>query len=93
MQIKGKVALITGAGSGIGKAAALMFVKEGAKVVALGHTADELDETVMEAETFGEVIGITADISNADEMRQVTLPAPRCGLTARNRCCKAKIIF
>lgn len=70
MQIKGKVALITGAGSGIGKAAALMFVKEGAKVVALGHTADELDETVMEAETFGEVIGITADISNADEMRR-----------------------
>ena len=69
MQLKGKVAPVTGAGSGIGKAATLLFVKEGAKVAAVGHTADELDETVGEAETFGEVLGITADISNADEMQ------------------------
>lgn len=38
MQLENKVALITGAGSGIAEAASLLFAKEGAKVAALGRT-------------------------------------------------------
>src|SRR2546430_15936256 len=48
MQLTGKVALITGAGSGIGKATAVMMASEGAKVAALRHTANEIQKTVAE---------------------------------------------
>lgn len=71
MQLKGKVALITGAGSGIGKAAALLLAAEGAKVAALGRTAKSLKETVAEIEkNGGEAIVITADISKAKDMER-----------------------
>lgn len=71
MQLNGKTALITGAGSGIGKAAAILFAKEGARVAALGRTADELRETVDEIKAAGgEAIAVIADISDAGEMEK-----------------------
>ena len=71
MQLNGKVALITGAGSGIGKATALLFSKEGARIAALGHTEDELRETVDEIKNAGgEAVVVTADISSAEEMQK-----------------------
>ena len=71
MQLNEKVALITGAGSGIGKAAALLFAKEGARIAALGHTEDELQKTVDEInQAGGEAILVTADISSAEEMQK-----------------------
>jgi NAD(P)-dependent dehydrogenase (short-subunit alcohol dehydrogenase family) len=71
MQLAGKVALITGAGSGIGKAAALLLAKEGAKVAALGRTEDELKETVTQIrDAGGEAIPLSADISQPNEMQQ-----------------------
>lgn len=69
MQLKEKVALITGAGSGIGKATALLFAQEGAKIAALGRTKEELAETVAEIrENGGEALALVADISRAGEM-------------------------
>jgi NAD(P)-dependent dehydrogenase (short-subunit alcohol dehydrogenase family) len=71
MQLAEKVALITGAGSGIAKAAALLLAKEGAKIAALGRTEDELKETVNQIqEAGGEAIPISADISQPMEMQQ-----------------------
>jgi NAD(P)-dependent dehydrogenase (short-subunit alcohol dehydrogenase family) len=71
MQLAERVALITGAGSGIGKAAALLLAKEGAKIAALGRTEDELQETVTQIkEAGGEAIPVGADISHPDEMQQ-----------------------
>ena len=53
MQLAGKVALITGAGSGIGKASALLLAQEGAKIAALGRTESQLKETVAEIQRNG----------------------------------------
>ncbi len=71
MQLTNKVALVTGAGSGIAKATAKLFAKEGAKVAALGRTKDELETTVAEINNNnGEAIPLVADISNPEQMQQ-----------------------
>lgn len=71
MQLAEKVALITGAGSGIGKATALLFAKEGAKVAALGRTDEELKDIVTQIQDGGgEAMPVAADISKPDEMQQ-----------------------
>lgn len=71
MQLQDKVALVTGAGSGIGKAAAVRFGAEGAKVAVLSRTEEELEETVSEIKAAGgDAFAIQADISNAQQMEQ-----------------------
>jgi len=63
------VALVTGAGSGIGKAAALALAKEGYKVGALGHTEDEISSTVDAIlKAGGEGLALHADISDERQM-------------------------
>lgn len=69
MQLAGKVALVTGAGSGIGKAAALIMAREGAKIAALGRTESQLQEVVDEIKAAGgEAILVQADVSQPDQM-------------------------
>ena len=71
MQLAGKVALVTGAGSGIGKAAAQLMAKEGAKVALLGRSEDELQETLTEIESHGgTAISVIGDISQPEQMQQ-----------------------
>jgi NAD(P)-dependent dehydrogenase (short-subunit alcohol dehydrogenase family) len=71
MQLQDKIALITGTGSGIGRATALLFAKEGAKVVAIDRTVETAEATATAIrENGGEALVSIADISQADLMRQ-----------------------
>jgi NAD(P)-dependent dehydrogenase (short-subunit alcohol dehydrogenase family) len=71
MQLGGKVALVTGAGSGIGKASAVLLGEEGAKVACLSRTREELEATVREIGTQGgEGMVVTGDVSSAEDMER-----------------------
>ncbi len=76
MNVKGKVALITGGGSGLGEAAARALAREGAKVAVTGRTEEEIKEVAASInKAGGEAIAITADISDptsiGDAVQQV----------------------
>jgi NAD(P)-dependent dehydrogenase (short-subunit alcohol dehydrogenase family) len=71
MELQGKVALVTGAGSGIGKAAALRLAREGAMVGVLSHTDDEIRKTAQEIEQAGgKAIPLVADVASEDQMQK-----------------------
>jgi NAD(P)-dependent dehydrogenase (short-subunit alcohol dehydrogenase family) len=71
MELQGKVALVTGAGSGIGKATALRFAREGATVGVLSHTADEIRKVAEEIERAGgQAIALVADVADEGQMRK-----------------------
>lgn len=70
MKLSNQVAVITGAASGIGKAQALLFAKEGARVVAADIQTEKLQQTVDEIISLGgDAIGIRADISIENDVR------------------------
>jgi NAD(P)-dependent dehydrogenase (short-subunit alcohol dehydrogenase family) len=67
MRLQDKVALITGAGSGIGRETALLFAQEGAKVVAVDVNDEAGQETARLIDDASAVIYIHADVSKAAE--------------------------
>jgi len=69
LRLKGKVALITGAGTGIGQVTAILFAKEGANIVATNLELPEAEETAEVVRKMGRrAVAIAADISKPDEI-------------------------
>src|SRR5215468_11229112 len=69
-RVEGKVALVTGGASGIGRATALTFAREGAKLVVADTNADGGQQTLhMITEQGGEAIFVRTDVSQAVEVQ------------------------
>jgi NAD(P)-dependent dehydrogenase (short-subunit alcohol dehydrogenase family) len=65
----GKVAFVTGAASGIGRAAAVAFAAEGAHVAILDRSEDALQQTAEAVRSAGgEVLAIACDVSSPDQV-------------------------
>src|SRR5690606_38396224 len=70
MELQSRIALVTGAGSGIGKAAALTLAAQGAKVAVLGRTGSEIRKTVEEITAKGgKAIELIADVADEGQIR------------------------
>jgi meso-butanediol dehydrogenase/(S,S)-butanediol dehydrogenase/diacetyl reductase len=67
-RLAGKIALITGGGTGIGRAIALAFAREGAQVAVAGRRKEKLQETLLELQKQGdEGLAIACDVSKAKD--------------------------
>src|SRR5581483_11789076 len=72
MRLAGKVSVITGAGSGIGQATAVLFAREGARVVAADIKRESAEATVRIArEAGGEAMAVEVDVSDAARVRSM----------------------
>ncbi len=68
-RLNGKVAIVTGAGRGIGRATAKLFAAEGAKVVVLSLTPENVARVVDDIQTAGgTAIGVACDLSNPEQI-------------------------
>ncbi|XXG99655.1 60S ribosomal protein L16A [Hypoxylon texense] len=69
--LRGKVALVTGAAQGMGKATAEVFLKAGAKVVICDIKEKEGEEVVKELSPLGDIIFVKADISKSADVQNL----------------------
>lgn len=79
MSFAGKTIVITGASSGIGKAAAALFLQRGGRVVAVSEREQELDDAARELARFGDVIPVQCDVSSADQVGSLAGRVERLG--------------
>jgi NAD(P)-dependent dehydrogenase (short-subunit alcohol dehydrogenase family) len=71
-QFNGKSVLVTGGGSGIGRATAIAFAKQGARVAVVGRRIDRLEETIqITKEIGGQCIAIQADLTQGDQVESM----------------------
>ena len=72
MRLKDKVAIVTGSTSGIGEAAAVLFAREGAKVVVVGRRRNEGEKVVKQIrDSGGEAILVRTDVTKEDQVKRM----------------------
>lgn len=72
MRLKDKAAIVTGAGTGLGKAIAVMFAREGAKVALNGRRAELLEKTLAEIQHAGGAgLVVAGDLTKAADVKRV----------------------
>ena len=78
MQLRDRVAIVTGAGRGFGKAIALRFAREGAAVAVTARSRHELDETAAEIkDARGRAVALPADIASPAAVAEVVAETER----------------
>jgi NAD(P)-dependent dehydrogenase (short-subunit alcohol dehydrogenase family) len=71
-RFKDKVVIVTGAGSGIGRASVRAFAREGATVVAVGARPESIEETVrIVDEDGGTAVAVVADVTRPEDMERM----------------------
>lgn len=74
--LQGKVAMITGASSGIGAAAARLFAAQGAAVVLMARRSEQLEKLVAQIqENGGRALAVPGDVTHGDEVRDAVAAA------------------
>ncbi len=72
MSLNARVALVTGAGSGIGKAIALVLAERGADIAVTGRRLERLDETANAVRGLGRrALAVSADVAASDQVRHM----------------------
>ena len=87
-QLDGKIAVVTGAGSGIGLAIAERFGAEGAELVLVGRQKERLDEAA--ARIGGGARGVSVDVGEEEQVRQLIEDLPRVDILCT---CAGKAVF
>lgn len=72
MRLQNKTAIITGAGTGIGRGIALEFAKQGARVVVVGRRMEPLQKTAVDIEKLGaQTLTVSCDVSDMTEVQSL----------------------
>jgi NAD(P)-dependent dehydrogenase (short-subunit alcohol dehydrogenase family) len=69
LDIEGRVALVTGADSGIGKEAARRFLSEGVRVAISDQPGGQLQDSLAELQPLGEIVAFESDVTQLDSVR------------------------
>ncbi len=71
MKLNGKVAIVTGAGRGLGRAIAMAFAKDGAKVVLAARSTKELELTAKQINRPGRVLKVKCDVTKESDIKNM----------------------
>ena len=76
VSLRGRTAIVTGGGSGIGRGIALALAQEGARTVVCGRRREPLEQTLLALQqSGGEGLAVQADVSNADDVARLVQTA------------------